>query len=105
MEFGLVLMESGPRGACLLGGALRGSVVGGAERAGYVPITRPERELVRRSSAWRGRRQLVAPAIEFVAEKNSPLDGAGAGPSMASDTPRGAAGIRLLDELKPFQLG
>ena len=38
--------------------------------------------------------------IDFELEKNSPLDGAGAGPSMASDTPRGAARVRLLDELK-----
>lgn len=60
----------------------------------YVPITRPERELVRRSSA-----------LDSELEKNSPLDGAGAGPSMASDTPRGAAWVRLLDELKAFEFG
>jgi hypothetical protein len=105
MEFGLVLMGSGPRGACLLGGALRGSVVGGAERAGLrahheagegacTSVERLERAAVARRIGDRLR-----------LEKISALDGAGEGPSMASDTPRGAALVRLLEQLEPFELG
>jgi hypothetical protein len=104
MEFGLVLMGSGPRGACLVGRALRGSVVGGAERAGLrahheagegarTSVERPEGAAVARRI---GDRLRVGEEL--------PLDGAGAGPSMASDTPRGAARVRL-DELKAFEFG
>jgi hypothetical protein len=73
----------------------------GRKEPADVTITRPERELVRRSNAWRGRRSRRALELE----KNSPLEGAYEGPSMASDTPRGAARVRLLDVLKPFELG